>query len=242
MQAVILAGGLGTRLWPRTKQIPKPMIPVAGLPYLEHQLRFLRKQSITEILLLVGYLGDQIVNYFGDGSRLGLSIRYSREPMPLGTAGALREAQAHLAVTFLVLYGDSFLPVDYTSVLHLLEASPARGLLVAYDNRRGDTSVRNNTALDAEHYVVRYAKDQAQGIDLDYVEAGVLAFRRSVLDLIPPSGAASLENEIFPKLITSRELIAYVTCQRFYDIGTPERLKAIEELFTRDHHADAISH
>src|SRR2546426_1133852 len=112
MQAVILAGGLGTRLWPLTKEIPKPMAPVAGAPYLEHQLRYLAGQSIVEILLLTGYLGDQIENYFGDGAGFGLRIRYSREAAPIGTGGALRQALPLLSPEFLVIYGDSFLPIE----------------------------------------------------------------------------------------------------------------------------------
>ena len=82
MQAVILAGGLGTRLWPLTQTLPKPMALVAGVPYLEHQLRLLKRQSISDLVLLTGYLGEQIEDYFGDGSRLGMQIRYSREPEP----------------------------------------------------------------------------------------------------------------------------------------------------------------
>src|ERR1700686_1756541 len=123
MQAVILAGGLGTRLWPLTRQVPKPMVPVAGVPYLEHQLRLLKKQSILDIVLLTGYLGEQVEEYFGDGGSLGLAIRYSREPQPRGTAGALREARSLLAGTFLLIYGDSYLPIDYAAVFERLGRS-----------------------------------------------------------------------------------------------------------------------
>jgi NDP-sugar pyrophosphorylase family protein len=231
MQAVILAGGLGTRLWPLTKTVPKPMVPVAGVPYLEHQLRLLASQSILDVLLLTGYLGEQIEEYFGDGSGLGLTIRYSREQMPVGTGGALREARAKLADTFLVIYGDSYLPIDYAEALRKLETSGAQGLLVVYDNRLSDTTVKNNVDLDADDFVTRYEKDSADM--LSYVEAGVLAFRREAVDLIAPGGAVSLEREIFPQLIAQRQLIALVTTQRFFDIGTPERLQAIEELLSK---------
>ena len=228
MQAVILAGGLGTRLWPLTKTVPKPMVPVAGVPYLEHQLRLLEKQGIHSILILTGYLGEQIEEYFGDGHELGLAIGYSREQSPAGTGGALREAHEKLAETFLVIYGDSYLPIDYTETLAKLEGSAAAGLLVVYDNRLSDTSVKNNVDVDAAGYVARYEKDSPD--PLGYVEAGVLAFRREIVPMIAPQGTVSLEKEIFPRLIAARRLIAQVTTQRFYDIGTPERLKAIEEL------------
>jgi NDP-sugar pyrophosphorylase family protein len=238
MQAVILAGGLGTRLWPLTRQVPKPMVPVAGVPYLEHQLRLLKKQSILDIVLLTGYLGEQVEEYFGDGGSLGLAIRYSREPQPRGTAGALREARSLLAGTFLLIYGDSYLPIDYAAVFERLGRSGAQGLVVVYDNQR-DTSVKNNIDVDSSGFVTVYEKDS--GRILSYVEAGVLAFRKSCLDLIPPAGAVSLEREIFPLLIAKRQLAAHITRQRFYDIGTAERLKAIEEFLAHDHHTNTIS-
>ncbi len=225
MQAVILAGGLGTRLRPVTEAIPKPMVPVAGAPYLEHQLRLLARQEIRDVVLLTGYLGEQIENYFRDGSGLGLRIAYSREPAPLGTGGALREARDLLADEFLVIYGDSYLPIEYRLVMERLLSD---GVVVVYDNRLEDTSVKNNIELDDSGYVTRYEKDSPDR--LSYVEAGVLAFRRSVVDLIPATGAVSLEKEVFPKLIAAHRLAAVVTAQRFYDIGTPDRLAVIEGL------------
>jgi mannose-1-phosphate guanylyltransferase len=228
MQAVILAGGLGTRLWPLTKTVPKPMVPVGGKPYLEHQLRVLHDQGIRDILLLTGYLGEQIEEYFGYGDGLGLTIQYSREQSPLGTGGALREARTKLAEAFLLIYGDSYLPIDYTAALGQLEQAATQGLVVVYDNRLADTSVKNNIDVDADRFVTRYDKDSPDV--LPYVEAGVLAFRRDIVDLIAPEGAVSLEKEIFPKLIAGRQLVAHITRERFYDIGTPDRLKLIEEL------------
>ena len=231
MQAVILAGGLGTRLWPLTKEVPKPMAPVAGAPYLEHQLKLLAKQGIRDIVLLTGYLGEQIEQHFRDGHRWNLTIRYSHEITPLGTGGALREARSLLADTFLVIYGDSYLPIKYAEVLELLENSKATGVVVVYDNSFGDTSVRNNIALDGQGRVISYNKESLDDPSLTHVEAGVLAFGRRVLELLPPEGAVSLEKEIFPQLIARRDLLAYPTRQRFYDIGTPERLLAIQHLF-----------
>jgi NDP-sugar pyrophosphorylase family protein len=228
MQAVILAGGLGTRLGSLTARIPKPLVPVAGIPYLEHQLRLLARQSIRDVVLLTGYLGQAIEEHFGDGRSLGLSIRYSREPSPLGTGGALRLASPLIADPFLVIYGDSYLPIDYREVVASLDRFPVTGVVVVYDDREGRTSVRNNVAMDDEGFVIRYDKDSVDDKSLKFVEAGVLAFRRGVIDLIP-EGVVSLEKELFPQLITTRQLRAYPTVQRFYDIGTPDRLRAIEE-------------
>jgi mannose-1-phosphate guanylyltransferase len=241
MQAVILAGGLGTRLGPATARTPKPMVPVAGVPYLEHQLRLLRRQSIHNIVLLTGYLGQMVEDYFENGRRLGLSIRYSREASPAGTGGAVRLAAHLLDEHFLVIYGDSYLPIDYRDVAQALDVSGAAGLVVVYDNRLADTSVRNNIAVDPEGFVVRYAKEAADDATLAFVEAGVMAFRRSVVGLIP-EGNVSLEKQLFPSLIAARQLRAYPTPQRFYDIGTPERLRVFEEYLSHDHHPDAFSH
>jgi len=228
MQAVILAGGLGTRLGSLTRKTPKPMVPVAGRPYLEHQLRLLRDQSIRDVILLTGYLGEQIEGYFGDGRRFDLRIRYSRERQPLGTGGALREARLLLNATFLLLYGDSLLPIEYAAAARRLTDSAALGVIVAYKDTFGQTAVSPNVALDRSGLVARYDKTTADA-SLEYVEAGVSCFRRDVLDLMPADGPVSLEQCVFPRLIERRQLAGLPTPQRFYDIGTPERLRDIEE-------------
>jgi NDP-sugar pyrophosphorylase family protein len=230
VQVVILAGGLGTRLQPLTAQVPKPMVPVAGVPYLEHQLRLLARQSLGEIVMLTGYLGEQIEAYFGDGRRLGLRIRYCREAKPMGTGGAIREARGWLAESFLVIYGDSYLPIEYYEVGRSLAHAGAAAVMAVYHDTLGETNVRPNVAVAEDGAVVRYDKRAPAGASgLEYIEAGVLALRRTVLDLLPPAGAVSLEEETFPMLVERRWLFAYPTGQRFYDMGTPERLKAIEE-------------
>ena len=230
MQAVILAGGLGTRLWPLTKTVPKPMVPVGDTPYLEHQLRLLREQSITDIVLLIGYLGEQIQTHFGNGSQFGLSIRYSCETTPMGTGGALREASDLLDDMFLVIYGDSYLPIAYGDVLHTLRQSSADGVVTVYDNDQDDTGVTNNIALDSNHLITKYVKDDPHDPDLKYVEAGVLALRKNIV-LEIPQGKVSLEQKIFPQLIAAEKLLGFPTKQRFFDIGTPERLDRIAHLF-----------
>ena len=206
------------------------MVRVRGVPYLEHQLRLLARQSLTDVVLLTGFFGEQIADYFGNGRQLGLNIRYSRECEPLGTGGALRDARDLLEDLFLIIYGDSYLPIDYTAAGHQLELSEAIGLIVVYRDMAGDTFVRPNVALDSEGFVTCYDKQASDDPKLQYVEAGVLAFRRSVLDLIPPEGPASLEQQVYPQLIKQRTLLGLPTSQRFYDIGTPARLRVIEEL------------
>jgi NDP-sugar pyrophosphorylase family protein len=240
MQAVILAGGLGSRLGPITREIPKPMVPIAGAPYLDHQLKLLRRQHISDILLLTGYLGDQIESYFGSGDGRGLSIRYSHERYPLGTGGALLQAANMLEEAFVLIYGDSFLPIAYAETLSELEKTGASGVVVVCDNRVIETGVPANIAVDSQGFVVRYEKDTAGHPELSFVDAGVLALRRDVIDLIP-QGPVSLEKQVFPKLIERRKLVSYITSQRFYDIGTPERLRLIESFFLHDYYSHSIS-
>lgn len=204
------------------------MVPVRGRPYLAYQLEELKRQGITDVVLLTGYLGETIEAHFGDGAKLGMSLRYSREPSPLGTGGALKLAEPLLADDFLVIYGDSFLPIPYAEPLARLRATGAEGLLVAFDNAAGGADVPNNLALDAAGFVARYEKGAGAAAGLRHVEAGVLALARRVLRRIPAGRVVSLEQEIFPLLIAGHQLAAFVTRQRFYDIGTPERLKTIE--------------
>jgi NDP-sugar pyrophosphorylase family protein len=215
------------------------MVPVCGVPYLEHQLNMLQRQGVTNVLLLTGYLGEQVEEYFGDGHKLDMTIRYSREMTPLGTGGALLQASELLAPEFLLLYGDSLLPIDYVSVLNSLRRPNVKGVVVVCDNRIADTGVPSNIALDHDGFVARYDKDKAEDPALTHVEAGVLAFSRAVAELIP-GGAVSLEKEVFPQLIRRHELLAYPTRQRFYDIGTPERLRVIEEFLSHDHHTNSF--
>ncbi len=230
MQAVILAGGLGTRLRPLTLRIPKPMVPSGNRPFLYYQLKLLKKYDISEIVLLVGYLGGQIQDYFGDGSKLDLNIRYSFERKPMGTAGSLKLAEELLRDEFFIIYGDSYLPINYTKVKQYFKKRCKMGLLVVYDNKDW-TDVNNNVALDKDFNVMKYKKRLiTSDNDLKYVEAWVSVFKKQILGLIKPKKAISLEQEVFPGLIKENQLIAFVTKQRFYDIGTYKRLKGIKEV------------
>lgn len=224
MQAVILAGGLGTRLRPITERIPKPMVEIAGEPFLARMVRWLAQHDFHRLLLLLGYRGEIVSDFFGDGSRYGVSIEYSYELTPLGTGGALRNAHEKLEDEFLLLYGDSYLPIDYRPVVDRFRAFACVGLLVVYDNHLSDTGVTNNVAVDSEGWVTRYAKGKS-GPDLRYVEAGVLCFRKEAFAHLPAGQIISLEQELFPQVVRDRQLRAYVTDQRFFDIGTPQRLE-----------------
>ncbi len=230
MQAVILAGGLGTRLRPLTYEVPKPMITVKGKPFLEHQLELLRSYKITDILLLVGYLEKQIRDYFKDGSDFGVKIQYSVEDKPLGEAGALKKAEALLKEEFFVVYGDSYLSLDYGDVELYFKKAKKRVLMVVYDNKNEDTGVPNNVSLDKDLIVTSYKKGDRSDTSLQFVEAGVLAFRKEVLALVEPDRAMAMDEAVFFPLIDEGELLGYISPNRFYDIGTPERIEIIEEI------------
>lgn len=226
MQAVILVGGLGTRFRPLTLNTPKPMIPVMGKPYLEYQLQYLKRYNVTDILLCVGYLGEKIQSHFGDGQSRDMNITYSFEQVPLGTGGALKNAEIFLDDCFYLIYGDSFLPVNYSSLEKYFFEVDKEVLMVLYDNRE-DTSVPNNVALDNAGMVTQYEKDK-ESSNLQFVDAGVLALKKEVLESIPPDKEVSLEKEILPDYIVRQECAGFVTRERFYDIGTSERLKRFE--------------
>lgn len=226
MQAVILAGGKGMRLRPLTYGMPKPMIKIHGKPFLQHQLEFIKVFGINNILLLVSYLGDDIEKYFGDGVRLGCNIEYSYEETPLGTGGALRNAQDKIAEEFLLLNGDTFLPIDYMELANYLYTCRRMGVVTVYSN--SDGVVQNNIAVGQSNLVIGYNKEDPFG--MVYVDAGAMALKKEIVNLIPEGRVCSLEEEIFHKLIKRRELVAFITSQRFYDMGSFEGLGAIKRV------------
>ena len=232
MQAVILAGGLGMRLSPLTEQVPKVMALVNGQPFLGHLLELLKNQGIKDIILCVGYLGEQVRLFFDDGQGLGLDIKYSEErERLLGTGGALKQARNLLDERFLVINGDTYLPIDYAEVEGSFVRHGKEALMVVYDNRE-DTGVGNNVELNKDGLVSGYDKERSAP-GLTYVEAGALVLSRKTLDIIETGHPVSLEKQLYPALIRREEMAACVTGQRFYDIGTPERLKSFEEFLRK---------
>lgn len=226
-KAVILAGGRGIRLSPITDSIPKPMMPIGDKPFLYYLLEMLKKNKINEAVICVGYLKDKIMDYFGDGSRFGLRLEYSAEKEFLGTAGALKLAEGLLPEDFILLYGDSYLPIDYQRLLDSWAKykSEVKALAVCYDNK--PEIAGNNVFLDEAGFIRSYDKHRADK-KMNYVEAGVILFKKDVLKLIPENKAVSLEEDVFPELIKQGSLKGYPVSQRFYDIGTPRRLEEIK--------------
>jgi len=232
-QAVILAGGLGTRMRPVTETIPKPMICVAGTPFLQHQLELLKACGIDRSLLLVAYLGERIEQYFGDGGKFQLNISYSYEPAPLGTGGALKNAEEKLQDTFVVLNGDTFLPIDYSALFLQFVMLRCQALIVAYRKPSGALSalpadhVPNNLLVNRNGKVEAYRKGDPEG--MTHIDAGAVVLSKKILGLLPPGQRCSLEEEIYPRLIERGEMHAWVTTEAFYDMGSPAGLAALEE-------------
>ena len=223
-QAVILCGGLGTRLRPLTDKTPKSMMPIGSRPFLELLVLHFKKQGINKFVFCSGHLHEQVEAHFGEGGKLGVHIIHSVEPEPLGTGGALLIAKPYLDRQFFVAYGDSLLNVNVLSLASIFKNNNALGVITAYDNH--EKIAENNVRLDDSGRVLAYDKMKtAPGMNA--VEAGVSLLDRSVLELAEGK-KFSLETDIFPKLINNGRLFGLLTPQRFYDIGTPEGLELAE--------------
>lgn len=225
MQLAILAGGLATRLGSLTKGKPKSLIQIQGKPFLEYQLDFLKEGGIKNIVLCIGYLGEQVERHFGDGSRFGVDIMYSYDSEQLlGTAGALKNAERLLEEEFFVMYGDSYLFLDFAAATAYFEEFDKLGLMTIYKNyNRYDASnvvVENNK-------IKQYSKKE-KSKDMIYVDYGASILRKKALELIPQNQVYSLE-ELFSELIKQKELLAYEVHKRFYQIGSPEGLKEFQQ-------------
>ena len=228
-QAVVLAGGLGTRLRPFTDTAPKPMYPVQGKPYIGHLLEQIASFGIQEAVLLLGYLPEQIERYVGDGSAFGLRVICRRTPVEYGTGARLLEAADILDDAFLLMYCDNYCPIDFESHAASFARNHAAIQLSAYRNRDGYT--RSNLSVADDGKVLVYAKgrdrDGLNGVDIGY--AIVL---KETLSLVPRTEDASFEAAAFPVLCEQGRLFATVTEHRYYSIGSYARLELTQQFFT----------
>ncbi len=220
-QAVILCGGLGTRLRPYTDRLPKPMIPVNGRPFLQYLAEQLREQGIERIVLLTGYRGEQIEDYFGDGAGFGLEIDYSRGPAEWETGRRIWEARAQLERRFLLLYSDNFVAFDLARLeaFHAARGRPLSLMLSA--------KTAGNIRVGADGIVQSYEPSRS-GDNLDYVEIGyMLAERDDVLPLIDPP---DISFSVVLRRLAERSALAGMICgDRYHSISDPERWKLAEE-------------
>jgi NDP-sugar pyrophosphorylase family protein len=224
MKAILLAGGMGTRLRPLTAHTPKPIVPIFNRPFLYYQLDLLRQiPEIDEVILSLNYQPRRIEDIFGDGTDLGLRIRYVVEPQPLGTAGAVKYAEEFLTDSVVVFNGDVLTQVDLASVIRLHRERKARATIVL-------TPVENPTAYglvetDADGNVKRFLeKPSPDEITCDTINAGIYVLEPETFDRIPANTNWSIERSYFPSLVERAEtFVAYIYRGYWIDIGTREK-------------------
>lgn len=221
MQALILAGGEGTRLRPLTSTVPKPVVPLVDRPFVGFMLDWLRGHGVDDVVMSCGFLAFGVRNVLGDGSAFGVRLRYVEEPRPMGTGGAVKYAESLLDERFLVLNGDVLTDIDLTAQIAQHEAKGARGTLaltpVEDPSHYGLVRLTDSNAVT--EFVEKPAPDQ---IDTRNISAGAYVLEREVLDLLQPDEPASIERDVFPRLV-GEGLYGYVADGYWLDIGTPER-------------------
>ena len=222
----ILAGGLATRLRPITEKIPKSLVPVAGKPFLAHQLELLHARGIRHAVLCIGYLGEMIQRDFGDGKAFGVRLDYSFDgPKLLGTGGAIKRALPMLGDEFFVLYGDSYLPVEYRPIAEFFRRSGKLGLMTVFRNEgRYDTS--NVVFHDGE--IAVYDKKNRPP-EMRHIDYGLSLFQASVFESYSAGQPFDLA-EVMGKLVREKQLAGYEVPERFYEMGSPAGLAELESL------------
>jgi NDP-sugar pyrophosphorylase family protein len=221
----ILAGGLATRLRPITLQVPKVMVPLAGRPFVDHLLSLLSRNGIRRVVFCLGHLGEQVEEHVGDGSRFGVQVQYSHDGKRLlGTGGALRQALPLLGDVCAVLYGDSYLDVDYRAIFEAFLADDAQGLM---------TVMRNDNQWDRSNVVFRggrllcYDKKSASA-EMTHIDYGLSLLRRSALERIPADDFFDLA-DLFRDLVREGRMIGQEIGRRFFEIGSPRGLAETEQ-------------
>ena len=222
--AVILAGGLGTRLRPLTDHVPKPLVPIAGRPFLDWQIEYLRGQGIDSVLLLISYQAEKIVEYFQQNPVAGVSLDYSVESSPAGTGGAVKLALSKLPSHFFLLNGDSFAPMDFRKMASFHQAMNCE-FSMAVATTQIHREALGNTKI-AEQRLVDYRRDGGDLAGYLWIDAGVYCCSRSAIE-IWPDGVFSVEST-WPVAMSRGPVAAHVLSHNFYDIGTLERLRHFE--------------
>ena len=226
MQAVILAGGKGTRLRPLTVYTPKPIVPVMNRPFLLYQIDILRKAGIVDITLSLSYQPDKIEEILGDGSDFGVNLQFITEPMPLGTGGAYRFAADEIRETTVVLNGDVLTDIDLAELLHSHKEREAEATIVL--TPVDDPSRYGLVATDTEGRILRFLEkpepEELKKLGINTINAGIYILEPSVLDLMAYGENSSFEYDVFPELLKrNSRFFAYTMSGEYWrDIGTPE--------------------
>lgn len=229
LPVAILAGGLATRLRPITEKIPKALVDVAGEPFVFRQLRYLRDQGVRRVVICIGYLGEMVQDAVGGGAKFGIEVAYSIDgDVLLGTGGALKRALPLLGEQFFVLYGDSFLPVDFAPIESAFVASGKKALMTVLKN--GDRWDKSNV-LFRDGQIVEYNKRNPRP-EMEFIDYGLGVLAGRVLDA-HPDGEPFDVADVYHALSLERQLAGYEVHQRFYEIGSHSGLKEAESFFSK---------
>lgn len=230
MKAVLLVGGLGTRLRSAVSSLPKALASVGDRPFLELLVWQLARQGVSQLVMCTGYLAEQIEETLGDGDSFGVKIEYSREVVPLGTGGALKLAQRYMQheSEFLVLNGDSFLQIDFSDLINFHQKHDGLATIAVVPVQ--NASRYGTVQVEADDRVLRFAEktgDNVPGI----INAGVYVFGSAIFTEIP-EGPTSLERDVFPNLL-EQGVYAFEQNRLFIDIGTPDDYGRAREMYDR---------
>ena len=225
MKAFILAAGLGTRLQSLGLDVPKVMVPIAGRPLLEHHIMLLHEQGIRELIVNLHHLPKKITEYFGDGSKFGVHINYSREPQLLGTAGAVKKMECLLRDgTFIVLYGDNLIQIEFAPLVEFHRMRQAVATVALFESPEPWTGGVVETEVDGR--VRRFVeKPDPKEVSTNLINAGIYVLEPQMLDAIPRRQFCDFGRDVFPKLVAGGKAV-YAMKPKAYvqDVGTPERL------------------
>ncbi len=226
----ILAGGLATRLRPITTEIPKSLVEIAGEPFLAHQLRLLRSQGVRSVVLCVGYLGEYIQEFAGDGRAFGIEIAYSWDGAKLrGTAGALKKAMPLLGNEFFVMYGDSYLTCSFSEAQEAFVASAKEGLMTVF--RNSDQWDRSN--VEFSHGEICCYSKKMRTARMQHIDYGLGVLRAEVLNRVPGDESCDLA-ELYESLLRNGELAALEVAKRFYEVGSFSGIGELSSFLTSD--------
>jgi NDP-sugar pyrophosphorylase family protein len=225
LPVVILAGGLATRMKPITEKIPKAMLDIDGRPFIYHQLNLLKKKGINRVILCVGFLGEMLENYVEDGTKFQLDVKYSYDgEKQLGTGGAIKKALKYLDDSFFVLYGDSYLDVDYEEIEKTFLKAPRKGLMTVYRNE-GKWDMSNVVFINNE--ILIYSKKE-QTEEMNHIDYGLGILNRTVFNDFVTETVFDLAY-VYEKLAEEKQLVGYEVFERFYEIGSKEGLKELQQ-------------
>jgi len=228
VRAFVLAGGMGTRLRDRFGDLPKPLVPVGGKPFLTRQLEWLAAHELREVVLCVGHGADQVRQAVGDGAAAGVRIFYSREVEPLGTGGALKLAESFVEGPSLVINGDTLPDLEPASLERVRQARAATGAVALF--ALDDVSASGRVECDEEGKIIAFAEKDSERRGRGWVNGGCYSFDVSLWSWLP-EGPSSLERDVLPRLAAAGALVGQKIDGAFFDIGTPAGWERAERRF-----------